>query len=164
MQTQEIFFDSSTATLFYSSFVWKNIFYSENIQYVYGFYTTDLYINICRDVFRTQLNIYGGAKCQCFSDIIKIIFKNLSLIFLLLELIKNMLVYEEGIICFRVFCCCCRLWNKNTISPKRIMFLYCIVNFEHNFSAFSLNILFFMSHFSLSVIQKRKHDNDNEAS
>ena len=149
MQTQEISFDSSTATLFYSSFVWKNIFYSQNIQYVYGFYTTDLYVNICRDVFRTQLNIYGGAKCQCFSDIIKIVFKNLPLIFLLLELIKNMLVYEEGIICFQVFCCCCRLWNKNTISPKRIVFLYCIVNFEQfqrifiEYSVFHVSFLTF---------------------
>ena len=149
MQTQEISFDSSTATLFYSSFVWKNIFYSQNIQYVYGFYTTDLYVNICRDVFRTQLNIYGGAKCQCFSDIIKIVFKNLPLIFLLLELIKNMLVYEEGIICFQVFCCCCRLWNKNTIRPKRIMFLYCIVNFEQfqrifiEYSVFHVSFLTF---------------------
>ena len=27
-----------------------------------------------------------------------------------------------------------KLLNKNTISPKRIMFLCCVVNFESNFS------------------------------
>ena len=37
----------------------KDVFYSKNIQYAYNFYGTDL--NVCRDVFRTQLDIYGGT-------------------------------------------------------------------------------------------------------
>ena len=41
-------------------FVRINIFYSENNQYVYNFYGTDLYV--CRGVFRTQSNIYGEAS------------------------------------------------------------------------------------------------------
>ena len=47
-----------TAALFHSSFVRKSAFYSKNIQYAYNFYWTELYINICRGVFRTQSNIY----------------------------------------------------------------------------------------------------------
>ena len=37
----------------------KDVFYSKNIQYAYNFYGTDL--NVCKDVFRTQLDIYGGT-------------------------------------------------------------------------------------------------------
>ena len=37
---------------------------------------------------------------------------------------------EWGIICFQVFCCYCKLSNKNTLSSKRIMVLYCIINLE----------------------------------
>ena len=43
-------------------FVRKNVFYSKNIQYAYNFYGTDL--NVCRDVYRTQSNIYGGASLR----------------------------------------------------------------------------------------------------
>ena len=50
---------------FHSSFVRKNVFYSKNIQYAeykYTFCGTELYVNICRGVFRTQSNIYGEAS------------------------------------------------------------------------------------------------------
>ena len=57
-----IFFNSLTATLFHSSFARKSIFYSENIQYVYTFYETDLYADVCRAAFRTQSNIYSRAS------------------------------------------------------------------------------------------------------
>ena len=53
--------NSITATLFHSFFR-KNIFYSKNIQYAYNFYGTDL--KVCRGVFRTQPNIYGGASLR----------------------------------------------------------------------------------------------------
>ena len=53
-----------TATLFHSSFVRKSVFYSKNVQYAYNFYGTDLYVNVCRGIFRTQSNIYGGASFQ----------------------------------------------------------------------------------------------------
>ena len=55
-------FNSLTATLFHSTFVRKNVFYSKNIQYAYNFYGTDL--NVCRGVFRTRSNIYGGASLR----------------------------------------------------------------------------------------------------
>ena len=42
----------------------KSVFYSKNIQYAYNFYGTDPYVNVCRGVFRTQSNIYGGASLQ----------------------------------------------------------------------------------------------------
>ena len=32
----------------------KKIFYSENIQYAYNFSWTDLYVNVCRSVFRAH--------------------------------------------------------------------------------------------------------------
>ena len=64
MQTQEIYFNSLTATLFHSSFVRKNVFHSENIQYAYNFYGTDLYLNVCRGVFRAHSNIYGGVSLR----------------------------------------------------------------------------------------------------
>ena len=51
----------TTATLFLF-FVRKNVFYSKNIQYAYNFYGTDL--NVCRGVFRTRSNIYGGASLR----------------------------------------------------------------------------------------------------
>ena len=50
--------------LFYYSCVRKSVFYSKNIQYAYNFYGTDLYVNVCRGVFRTHSNIYGGASLQ----------------------------------------------------------------------------------------------------
>ena len=42
----------------------ESVFYSKNIQYAYNFYGTDLYVNVCRGVFRTQSNIYGGSFLQ----------------------------------------------------------------------------------------------------
>ena len=42
----------------------KNVFYSKHIQLAYKFYGTDLYVNVCRGVFRTQSNIYGGASSR----------------------------------------------------------------------------------------------------
>ena len=51
---QEISFNSLTATLFHSSCVRKSIFYSKNIQYPYNLYGTELYVNVCRGVFRTH--------------------------------------------------------------------------------------------------------------
>ena len=53
-----------TATLFHSSFVRKNVFCSKNIQYVNNFYGSDLYVNVCRGVFRSRSNIYGGASLR----------------------------------------------------------------------------------------------------
>ena len=64
MWTLETFFSSFTATLFHSFFVRQNVFYSENIQYAYHFCGTDLYVNVCRGVFRAQSNIYGGASLR----------------------------------------------------------------------------------------------------
>ena len=72
------------------------------------------------------------------SNTIKVNFpkvKNLSLIVLFLELIKNKTCWfnEERVFFFfffHVFRCCCKLSNKNTISPRRIMVLCCIANFE----------------------------------
>ena len=48
------------ATLFYSSLV-KKVFYSENIHFGYNFYGTDRYVSVCRGVFGTQWNIWGGV-------------------------------------------------------------------------------------------------------
>ena len=31
---------------------------------MYNFYGTDLYVNVCRGVFKTQSNIYGGASLR----------------------------------------------------------------------------------------------------
>ena len=56
--------NSLTATLFHSFFVRKSVFYRKNIQYAYDFYGTDLYVNVCRGVFRIQLKICGGASMQ----------------------------------------------------------------------------------------------------
>ena len=53
-----------TVTLFHSSFFRKYIFYRKNIQYAYNLYATELYVNICRDVFRIQSNIYVGASLE----------------------------------------------------------------------------------------------------
>ena len=58
IQTYEVSFNSLTDNLSHS-FVRKNVFYGKNIKYAYNFYRTDL--NVCRDVFRTQSNIYSGA-------------------------------------------------------------------------------------------------------
>ena len=59
-----ISFNLHTATLFHSSFFRKYVFYRKNIQYVYNLYATELYVNICRDVFRIQSNICVGASLQ----------------------------------------------------------------------------------------------------
>ena len=40
----------------------KIFFFRKKIQYAYNFYETDL--NVCRGVFRTKSNIYGGASLQ----------------------------------------------------------------------------------------------------
>ena len=49
---------------FHCSCVRKSVLYSKNIQYAYNFYGTDLYINVCRGIFRTHSNVYGGASLQ----------------------------------------------------------------------------------------------------
>ena len=64
MQTWEISFNSLTATLLHSSFVRKKRKYSENIQYSYNFYGTDLYVNVRRSVFRIHSNIYNGTSLR----------------------------------------------------------------------------------------------------
>ena len=56
-------FNSLTAILLNSSFR-KTVLYSKNIQYGYNFYGTDLYVNVCRGVFRTYFHIYSGAFLQ----------------------------------------------------------------------------------------------------
>ena len=57
--------------------------------------------------------------------------KNVSLIFLFLELIKTCWFNEEDVICFQVFGCCCKLSNKSTKSEaNNLMVLCCTVNFE----------------------------------
>ena len=58
----EICFNSRTATSIHSSFVRKSAFYSKKIAY--NLYGTELYVNVCRGVFRTQSNIYGDASMQ----------------------------------------------------------------------------------------------------
>ena len=40
------------------------MFDSKNIEYAYNFCETDLYVNVCRGVFRTHLNIYGESSLQ----------------------------------------------------------------------------------------------------
>ena len=50
--------------MFHSSFVRKSVFYRKNTQYAYNFYGADLYVNVCRGVFKTQSNIYGGDSLQ----------------------------------------------------------------------------------------------------
>ena len=45
-------------------FVRKSVFYSKDIQYAHNFYGTELYANVCRGVFKTQSNIYGGASLE----------------------------------------------------------------------------------------------------
>ena len=37
------------------------MFYSENINHAYCFYVTEMYVNVCRGVFRTQQIIYDAA-------------------------------------------------------------------------------------------------------
>ena len=64
MKYMEVSFNLLTATLFQSSFVRKNVFYTENIQYAYNFYGSDLYVNGYRGIFRTQSNIYGEVFLQ----------------------------------------------------------------------------------------------------
>ena len=56
--------NSLTASLFHSYFVRETTFCSGNIQYAYNFYGNDLHENVCRGVFRTQSDIYGGAYLQ----------------------------------------------------------------------------------------------------
>ena len=41
------------------------IFYSGNNQYVYNFYGTDLYENVCRGVFKTQSNMSNMVNLLC---------------------------------------------------------------------------------------------------
>ena len=60
----EIYFNSRTATSIHSSFVRKSAFYSKKIQYAYNLYGTELYVNVCRGMFRTQSNIYDDASLQ----------------------------------------------------------------------------------------------------
>ena len=55
-------FNSHTVTLFHSSFVSKNVIYSENIHYAYNFYGADMFENVCRGAFRTQSNKYDGVS------------------------------------------------------------------------------------------------------
>ena len=55
---------SEVNSLFHSSFVRKSVFHGKNIQYAYNFYGTELYVNICRGIFRTQSNIFGGTYLQ----------------------------------------------------------------------------------------------------
>ena len=70
------------------------------------------------------------AKKACrMSILVKVNFvkvKNLSLIFLFLELTKNLLVQRRRYSFFQVFCCCYKLSNKNT-KPKANngLMLYC---------------------------------------
>ena len=42
----------------------ENIFYSENIHHAYNFYGTDLYVSVCRGVFRTQQNISDAVSLR----------------------------------------------------------------------------------------------------
>ena len=53
-----------TAILFHSSFARKSVYYSKNIKYAYNFHGTDLYINVCRGLFRIHSNVYGIASLQ----------------------------------------------------------------------------------------------------
>ena len=48
--------------LFFILLCKKKIFYGENIQYACNFYGTDLYVNVCRGVFRIQQNINAGTS------------------------------------------------------------------------------------------------------
>ena len=55
---------SEVNSLFHSSLVRKSVFHGKNIQYAYNFYGTELYVNICRGIFKTQSNILGGTYLQ----------------------------------------------------------------------------------------------------
>ena len=50
--------------LFHSFCVRKSVFYNKNIQYANNLYGIDLYVNLCRGVFRNHSNIYGEASLQ----------------------------------------------------------------------------------------------------
>ena len=67
MQIQEISFNSLTATLFHSSFIRQNRIYFRakifNIHII-SMGLTDIYVNVCRGVFRTWLNIYSGKSLR----------------------------------------------------------------------------------------------------
>ena len=38
------------------------LYLHQNIQYLYNFCGTDLYVNVCRGVIKTQWNIYAGVS------------------------------------------------------------------------------------------------------
>ena len=59
-----ISFNSLTDTSFSSPFVRKSVFYSKDIQYAYHFYETDLYVNICRNIFRTSRTSIVELLCK----------------------------------------------------------------------------------------------------
>ena len=46
----------------------KSVFYSKNIQYAHNFYGTELYVNKCRGVFRTQSNICEWTSFYMLGD------------------------------------------------------------------------------------------------
>ena len=67
MQIQNISFNSLTATLFHSSFIRQNrIYFTAKIFniHVISMRLTDIYVNVCRGIFTTWLNIYGGTSLR----------------------------------------------------------------------------------------------------
>ena len=82
------------------------------IQYPYNFYGTDLYVNVCRGVFRTQFNIYHGASLQkwqvSFIIDIRLGFKYTSRVGFTVEKVYRMSIFiwygqsrlQKFIICF----------------------------------------------------------------
>ena len=73
METQEISFVSLIATIFHSSFV-RKIYLTAKIFNIYIISIRLTYVNVCRSVFRTQQNIYGGAPLKksqknCIADV-----------------------------------------------------------------------------------------------
>ena len=64
MQTWEISFNHLLLLYFILLLQEKKDILQRNIQYVYNFYGTDLQVNICREVFRTQSNTYGGVSLR----------------------------------------------------------------------------------------------------
>ena len=57
----DISFNSLSATLFHFSFARKNVFYSENIRYVYKFYGIDMYV----DALHLELSRTSTVKLLC---------------------------------------------------------------------------------------------------
>ena len=120
MQTWKVSFNSLTSTLFHSSFVRKNVFYIQHIQYAYNFYGTNMYVNVYRSVFRTKLNICGGVSLRKLQEsfIVDVwlgskyatgIGFTAERVHHVHQFLQHEKVNEQSLIYYQVFCCCCEV-------------------------------------------------------